>query len=134
MRRFGRLFIFFVICIFAISLYGCGTKDISLEGKWQFESILYDGTEITTEGLKLLDWDLPTLICTKDEFTIDIFDSPISGTWDSSDEKQYRFIVDGEEAFHGILTIENNKQILTLRDTYDVQKALGHTVTMVFTR
>lgn len=61
--------------------------------------------------------------------------NPVSGTWESTGDKQYSFYVDKADAFTVTLKVgEGNKQTLTLRDSYEVQKLTGHTITMVFER
>lgn len=128
-RRIGILIILIVISF----LYGCGSKTYSLEDNWQFVSLLFDGTEVTADELEATGSDVPTLICTKNEFELKAFDNPISGTWESSGDKQYSFIVDDAETFVATLKIgENNKKILTITLSYEAQKATGGSMTIVF--
>ena len=115
-------------------LSGCGNESVSLEGDWHFVSMLFDGTEVTPEGLKSIGHDEPTLVCTENEFTLTALAGPLHGTWKSYGDKQFGFYLDDQEIFTVTVKVDSNKQTLTLRDSYEVQKAMGSTLTIVFER
>lgn len=133
-RCFGILFIFIAIIT---SIYGCGGKTYSLEGDWQFVSTLYGEQELTKEILEANNKDIPTLKCTKNEYTLVYFNSRISGTWDHTGDKQFGFfIADGFKVYSATLHEDVNKQILILRDSDEVQKITDDSdfLTLIFER
>lgn len=130
----SRIGIIIVFIIVNALLCGCGNESVSLEGDWHFVSMLFDGTEVTPEGLKSIGQENPTLECTESEFTLTALASPIHGTWKSLGDRQFGFYLDDQEIFTVTVKVDNDKQTLTLRDSYEVQKAMGSTLTIVFER
>ena len=130
-KRTGILILLFVIMSV---LYGCGNKEVSLEGEWNFVSMIFDGTEMTKDGLERIEWDVPTLEFTKSEFTLTTFNNPISGTWESLGDSQFSLLVNDIETFDVTMKKNNNRQILTIRESYNLQKVVDHTMIIVFER
>lgn len=130
-KRTGILILLFVIMSV---LYGCGNKEVSLEGEWNFVSMIFDGTEMTKDGLEGIEWDVPTLEFTKSEFTLTTFNNPISGTWESLGDSQFSLLVNDIETFDVTMKKNNNRQTLTIRESYNLQKVVDHTMIIVFER
>lgn len=130
-KRTGILILLFVIMSV---LYGCGNKEVSLEGEWNFVSMIFDGTEMTKDGLEGIEWDVPTLEFTKSEFTLTTFNNPISGTWKSVGDSQFTLLVNDLETFDVTMKKNNNRQTLTIRESYNLQKVVDHTMIIVFER
>lgn len=130
-KRTGILILLFVIMSV---LYGCGNKEVSLEGEWNFVSMIFDGTEMTKDGLEGIEWDVPTLEFTKSEFTLTTFNNPISGTWKSVGDSQFTLLVNDLETFDVTMKKNNNRQTLTIRESYNLQKVVDHTMIIIFER
>lgn len=128
-KRTGILILLFVIMSV---LYGCGNKEVSLEGEWNFVSMIFDGTEMTKDGLEGIEWDVPTLEFTKSEFSLTTFNNPISGTWESLGDSQFSLLVNDIETFDVTMKKNNNRQTLTIRESYNLQKVVDHTMIIVF--
>ena len=130
-KRTGILILLFVIMSV---LYGCANKEVYLEGEWNFVSMIFDGTEMTKDGLEGIEWDVPTLEFTKSEFTLTTFNNPISGTWESVGDSQFTLLVNDLETFDVTMKKNNNRQTLTIRESYNLQKVVDHTMIIVFER
>ena len=134
-RCFEMIFIFIVVIT---SLYGCGSKTYSLEGDWQFVSMIYGENELTKEIFEAAGDDLPALECTENEYILTYFDTRIRGTWESTGDKQYSFFLsDGFKVYSATLKVnKNNKQILTLSESDEVQKTTNDSdlFTLIFER
>ena len=91
----------------------------------------YDGTEVTIDGLNRLGWDIPTLKCDNNTFTMDTMGSALQGKWQSLGDNKYSFTAtdDSEEdSLIGTLVADKNKQTLTI--TYSGDPAF----TIIFER
>ena len=134
-RFYGILFIFIVVIS---SLYGCGEKTYSLEGEWQFVSMIYGEKELTKEIFEASGDGLPALKCTKNEYTLTYFDTRIRGIWESTGDKEYSFFLsDGFKVYSATLKSDkNNKHIMTLRDSDEVQRITDDSdlLTLIFER